>query len=478
MEKQPPIQMTFLEGESNIDEKKEYEYTIQMKNIKYKLIIIKDSENIQFKIVNLDNIQMHYYYNIYSLNKIIFSLQLNSHLYKNLDQIIEKINKAYSDNNISIIKDKKEFAKLKFTLIDEKSKKYYSILVLKKKDYEINEKFSILIDGVNSLKKEIKNKNFKDLEIIILDLKKSINEKMNQNFHIINSLKEKLKINEDLLKDNVKIIQSLKLEITHINEKFKTISKAKIGLKDNDSSKRNKTKLINGDEKEKNEIIKQNKNNSKIIEKKEEISNNPNFHPNKKKEENKIEIKNEYKMEKFFGSEEQTKYFFSIVMVGESKVGKSWIFDNYFSIPYTKSSSISLESEEVCIKLNEDILSINIGDCPGHESFNKIYLSIISNKDLIIFVYSIDNKNSFESLSKRIKEVKDNCKKETHFMLVGNKSDLNNDRLISKEEGNILAKNENFDYFIEVSAKTGENIDNIFFEAAKILYKNMKQIIV
>ena len=145
MEKQPPIQMTFLEGESNIDEKKEYEYTIQMKNIKYKLIIIKDSENIQFKIVNLDNIQMHYYYNIYSLNKIIFSLQLNSHLYKNLDQIIEKINKAYSDNNISIIKDKKEFAKLKFTLIDEKSKKYYSILVLKKKDYEINEKFSILL---------------------------------------------------------------------------------------------------------------------------------------------------------------------------------------------------------------------------------------------------------------------------------------------------------------------------------------------
>ena len=52
--------------------------------------------------------------------------------------------------------------------------------------------------------------------------------------------------------------------------------------------------------------------------------------------------------------------------------------------------------------------------------------------------------------------------------------DLNNMRVISKKEGSELAKNEKIDFFIEVSAKTGENIENIFFEAAKILYKNRK----
>ena len=204
-----------------------------------------------------------------------------------------------------------------------------------------------------------------------------------------------------------------------------------------------------------------NENNSKIIE---------------KEEEEKIIIKKEekYKIEKLFDSEEKTKYFFSILLLGDSQVGKSWIFENFLSIPYTNNSSICLESEEVCIKINDEILSINIGDCPGQESFNKINLSIISNMDLIIFVYSIDNKNSFENLSKRIKEVKDNCKEDTHFLLVGNKSDLDDNRLISKEEGNDLAKKENMDFFIEASAKTGENIDNIFFEAAKILYKNIK----
>ena len=466
-----PNQILYLEGESSIEEKQEFEYTIETEKANYKLIIIKDAEKIEIKLINLDNLQMYCYYNNYSLIQIILNLKLNSYSYKSLDQIIKLIDEAYSNNNIIIDNVNKEFAKLKFSLIDEKSNKYDSILVLNKKDYKIKEKFGILINELNSLKKKIIDEKLNDIEMMILDIKNTITEKMNQNLHFINLLKEKNKINEDIIKDNKNIIQSLKQEIKDFKElikPFKEIINPKTDinkkLKENDN-----TKIIKDDDnlklKENDEIkIKENKNenNSKITEKKEE--------------EEKIIIKKEekYKIEKLFDSEEKTKYFFSILLLGDSQVGKSWIFENFLSIPYTNNSSICLESEEVCIKINDEILSINIGDCPGQESFNKINLSIISNMDLIIFVYSIDNKNSFENLSKRIKEVKDNCKEDTHFLLVGNKSDLDDNRLISKEEGNDLAKKENMDFFIEASAKTGENIDNIFFEAAKILYKNIK----
>ena len=56
--------------------------------------------------------------------------------------------------------------------------------------------------------------------------------------------------------------------------------------------------------------------------------------------------------------------------------------------------------------------------------------------------------------------------------MVGNKVDLENKRIVKKEEGENLAKDENLDLFLEVSAKNGNYIDKIFFDACKILYKS------
>ena len=216
-----PNQILYLEGESSIEEKQEFEYTIETGKVNYKLIIIKDAEKIEIKLINLDNLQMYYYYNNYSLIQIILNLKLNSYSYKSLDQIIKLIDEAYSNNNIIIDNVNKEFAKLKFSLIDEKSNKYDSILVLNKKDYKIKEKFGILINELNSLKKKIIDEKLNDIEIMILDIKNTITEKMNQNLNFINLLKEKNKINEDIIKDNKNIIQSLKQEIKDFKELIK-----------------------------------------------------------------------------------------------------------------------------------------------------------------------------------------------------------------------------------------------------------------
>lgn len=54
--------------------------------------------------------------------------------------------------------------------------------------------------------------------------------------------------------------------------------------------------------------------------------------------------------------------------------------------------------------------------------------------------------------------------------LIGNKIDLEDDRKVSKEHGTTYAKNYNLNLFMEASAKTGFNAQNIFIEAARILY--------
>ena len=108
--------------------------------------------------------------------------------------------------------------------------------------------------------------------------------------------------------------------------------------------------------------------------------------------------------------------------------------------------------------------------CPNIKIFNQP--KFISSKDIIIFVYSIDDRNSFENLKEKINEIKTKSKKNAHFILVGNKVDLETKRVVKKEEGENLAKDENLDLFLEVSAKNGNYIDKIFFDACKILYKS------
>ena len=112
---------------------------------------------------------------------------------------------------------------------------------------------------------------------------------------------------------------------------------------------------------------------------------------------------------------------------------------------------------------------MNIGVSPGDKKFNQI--NFCTKKDLIIFVYAINDRKSFESLKETIKEVKKN-EKDTYYILVGNKIDLESRRVVKKEEGENLAKNENLNSFFECSAKNGSYVEDIFLEACKILYKN------
>lgn len=75
-----------------------------------------------------------------------------------------------------------------------------------------------------------------------------------------------------------------------------------------------------------------------------------------------------------------------------------------------------------------------------------------------------------------MKELKSNSNPDVKIFLVGNKVDLEDDRVVTIEEAENLVKDLEFDYFIESSAKTGINAEKIFVEAAKLLYTDYKEI--
>ncbi len=109
-----------------------------------------------------------------------------------------------------------------------------------------------------------------------------------------------------------------------------------------------------------------------------------------------------------------------------------------------------------------------IYDSAGQEKYRKINESYFKKGDSCILVYDITSKHSFQICKDYfIPTIKEKCKNKIKVILLGNKSDLEEKRKVSWEEGYELAISNNY-YFLEISCKKNKNI----FESFDIIIKN------
>ena len=257
-----------------------------------------------------------------------------------------------------------------------------------------------------------------------------------------------------MLKTNENEIKLLKNEISRLKEVISN-------KKENKDEKEIKNKKLKNKTKNKDNIINGNKD-IKINEKIEYsyIKNN-------------LEEKKDIKIEKVDKNlNENVSLFFKISLLGSSCVGKSSIVQKYLSLPIDDAGHTISNHYITYLKVNNTVIGTHIFDHPGQEVYRSIALHYSKESDLIIFVYN-DYEN-FEVVKKLIKNVKSERKKNIHYALVNSLSNPPNEKQISKEEGEELAKSEGIDLFMEVSHYTGYNINNLFFEIGKILYLDKK----
>ena len=94
-----------------------------------------------------------------------------------------------------------------------------------------------------------------------------------------------------------------------------------------------------------------------------------------------------------------------------------------------------------------------------------------NNTDGVILVYDISNERSFSKIQYWINEIKSNSNIDNStFILFGNKNDLEEERKVSFEEGKEYAEQNRFQ-FLEGSAKTGNNIKELFTMLVKNIMK-------
>ena len=164
---------------------------------------------------------------------------------------------------------------------------------------------------------------------------------------------------------------------------------------------------------------------------------------------------------------------FKLIIIGDSGVGKSCLSSratkNTFNSMY--SPTIGFDFMTFYINIEDLCVKLQIWDTCGQEVYRSLISSFYHNSSLALLVYSIQNKNSFKNLESWINEVKTNGNPDINLFLIGNKVDLEDERVISKEMAEEFAKNNNIHLFMETSAKTGFNAQNVFIEAAKLLYE-------
>ena len=150
-----------------------------------------------------------------------------------------------------------------------------------------------------------------------------------------------------------------------------------------------------------------------------------------------------------------------VVFIGDSSVGKTSIINQYLynSCSPEHSPTIGIDFFLKVIEEGEKSVRIQIWDTAGQEKFRALIPSYIRNSTVAILVYDITNRTSFDNIQKWRQNIIDTS--DPHLILVGNKIDLDSEREITKEEGELYAKQINAD-FIETSARTPIGITDLF----------------
>lgn len=163
---------------------------------------------------------------------------------------------------------------------------------------------------------------------------------------------------------------------------------------------------------------------------------------------------------------------FIIGIFGEGRVGKTCIVKRFIDNDFDEFEETSSNADklEKLIEIEKNVINLEIYDLPGQEAFHSFAKNYIKGLNGVILVYDIVTKDTFDKIDFWFKQMKENLDENTPILLLGNKCDLTDKRVVSKEEGEKLANEKNM-IFCECSAKNGTNVENSINELAKRILK-------
>ena len=156
-------------------------------------------------------------------------------------------------------------------------------------------------------------------------------------------------------------------------------------------------------------------------------------------------------------------YLFKILLIGNSGVGKSSLLLRFADDTFTDNfmPTIGVDFKIRTLEVDGKTIKLQIWDTAGQERFKTITSSYYKGAHGIIVVYDITDKESFKNIDTWMNEVEKHASDNVSRILVGNKSDMEESRQVSTDEGKELADQYNI-RFMETSAKESANVEEAF----------------
>jgi small GTP-binding protein len=168
--------------------------------------------------------------------------------------------------------------------------------------------------------------------------------------------------------------------------------------------------------------------------------------------------------------------FFKICIVGDFSVGKTTLLHQYLERRFTPNVASTIGSnffvKRIKIPNIQNFIILQIWDLAGQQHFKWVRQEFYKGAKGIVYVFDLTNRKTFESLTSWKKEIQ-KIIKDFSSILVGNKADLIDDekKTINKEETDNLRQNLSAHDYIETSAKSGTNVNDIFSKLITYMYK-------
>ena len=156
-----------------------------------------------------------------------------------------------------------------------------------------------------------------------------------------------------------------------------------------------------------------------------------------------------------------------VIILGETGVGKTSIINRFINDEFNPDNDIETLGSTFfrkSIKRQNTVYKLQIWDSIGQEKYHSITRLFIKGSNIVLLVYSIDSRESFEELNHWLNTLKDILDKNKYILgIVASKSDLVNEEIVSKNEGEEFAKKTG-GIFRAVSSKENNKSVNLLFD--------------
>lgn len=162
-----------------------------------------------------------------------------------------------------------------------------------------------------------------------------------------------------------------------------------------------------------------------------------------------------------------------IVLLGPSSAGKTSLVNRIISDKFSHSmkATIGAAFMSKTINVNGVDMRLDIWDTGGSEKYKALAPMYYRDARGVIIVYDLTNADSIREAQSWVDEVRSNNQNEIVIVCAANKSDLIENRKITKEDVDDFGFINQLDCFMETSALTGDNVVPLFNELCNLLSK-------